>query len=61
MRFTDENGVVRLTIKRGSGRAPGSADPHVEMRNGAGQRVDPYGNTVTRKSPGNQTSIVWDW
>ncbi|MEU4383699.1 hypothetical protein [Promicromonospora sp. NPDC023805] len=24
-------------------------------------RIDPYGNEVTRKSPGNHTPIVWDW
>ncbi|GGF99498.1 hypothetical protein GCM10007304_11710 [Rhodococcoides trifolii] len=32
IKFVDENGVVRVTIKRGSDRAPGSADPHVEIR-----------------------------
>jgi len=34
--------------------------PHVEIRNAAGQRIDPYGNTVTRRSPGNHTPIEWD-
>lgn len=36
------------------------ACPHVEMRNAAGQRVDPFGNAVTRRSPGNHTPIEWD-
>ncbi|PUB31811.1 RHS repeat-associated protein [Promicromonospora sp. AC04] len=61
LKYRDENGVVRLTIKRGSPNAPGSGDPHVEMRNAAGNRVDPYGKEVTRKSLGNHTPIVWDW
>lgn len=61
VKWTDENGIVRVTIKRGSPRAPGSSTPHVEMRNAAGTRVDPYGFPVTRTSPGNHTPIVWDW
>ena len=60
IKYVDENGVVRLTIKQGSPRAPGSASPHVEIRNAAGVRVDAYGNPVTRKSAGNHTPIVWD-
>lgn len=59
-KFTDENGVVRVTLKQGSGRAPGSADPHVEIRNANGERIDPEGNPVTRKSVGNHTAITWD-
>jgi hypothetical protein len=42
IKFIDDNGVTRLTIKSGSPRAPGSNFPHVEVRNAAGQRVDPY-------------------
>ena len=61
VKFVDENGVVRLTIKGGSDRAPGSALPHVEIRNASGQRVDSLGTPVTRKSPGNHTPITWDW
>lgn len=61
VKYTDANGVVRLTAKRGSARAPGSGGPHVELRNAGGYRVDPYGNLVTRKSPGNHTPIEWDW
>lgn len=61
VKYTDANGVVRLTIKRGSPRAPGSGGPHVELRNADGYRVDPYGNLVTRRSPGNHTPIEWDW
>lgn len=61
VKFRDENGIVRLTIKRGSQRAAVSGDPHVEMRNALGKRVDPYGIEVTRKSLGNHTPIIWDW
>lgn len=60
IKYVDENGVTRLTIKNGSPRAPGSNFPHVEMRNAAGQRVGPYGNAVMRRSPGNHTPITWD-
>jgi len=59
-KFVDENGIVRVTLKQGSSRAPGSGTPHVEIRNAQGERIDPQGNSVTRKSPGNHTSIVWD-
>jgi uncharacterized protein RhaS with RHS repeats len=58
--YTDQNGVVRLTIKSGSPRAPGSSSPHVEIRNVDGIRIDPNGNPVTRTSPGNHTPIEWD-
>jgi hypothetical protein len=34
--------------------------PHVPFRNASGQRVDPYGNLVTRKSPTNHTPITCD-
>lgn len=60
IRYTDENGVRRLTIKAGSPRAPGSDFPHVEVRNVDGIRVDPYGKQVTRTSVGNHTPIRWD-
>lgn len=60
LKYTDENGINRITIKQGSSRAPGSANPHVEIRNASGQRVDPAGNPVTRKSPGNHTPIDFD-
>ena len=59
-KYIDENGVTRLTIKSGSDRAPGSTGPHVEIRNADGQRIDPFGNEVTRRSPGNHTPIEWD-
>jgi hypothetical protein len=60
-KYVDENGIVRMTIKEGSPRTPGSEMPHVELRDGTGQRIDPNGNPVTRRSPGNHTPIVWDW
>ena len=60
LKYFDSNGIERLVIKRGSARTPGSDFPHVAIRNAAGQRVDPYGNQVTRNSPGNHTPITWD-
>jgi hypothetical protein len=59
-KYVDDNGITRMTLKQGSGRAPGSADPHVELRNEDGVRIDPQGNPVARKSVGNHTSITWD-
>jgi hypothetical protein len=60
-KYVDENGVVRMTIKQGSPRTPGGEQPHVELRDASGQRVDPFGNPVTRTSPDNHTPIEWDW
>lgn len=60
LKYFDSNEIERLVIKRGSARTPGSDFPHVAIRNVSGQRVDPYGNPVTRKSPGNHTPITWD-
>ena len=60
LKYFDSNGIERLVIKRGSARTPGSDFPHVAIRNASGRRVDPYGNLVTRKSPGNHTTITWD-
>lgn len=59
-KYVDENDVPRMTLKEGSPRAPGSAHPHVELKDANGQRIDPHGNPVTRKSPGNHTPIEWD-
>ena len=60
VKFTDENGVARVTVKSGSSRASGSANPHVELKDSSGQRVNPAGNPVTRKSPENHTPIIDD-
>ncbi|EIU03809.1 hypothetical protein MA5S0422_3900 [Mycobacteroides abscessus 5S-0422] len=60
-KYSDDNGIVRMTIKGGSQRAPGSELPHVELRDPNGQRIDPFGNPVARKSPDNHTAIGWDW
>tara|TARA_B100001094_G_C17537815_1_gene487671 strand:- start:179 stop:367 length:189 start_codon:yes stop_codon:yes gene_type:complete len=56
----DENGVARVTIKGGSERAPGSFNPHAELKDSSRQRVSPSGNPVTRKSPENHTPIIND-
>ncbi|HGY9583990.1 RHS repeat-associated core domain-containing protein [Vibrio harveyi] len=60
LKMVDENGVARVTIKGGSQHAPGSAGPHVELKTSSGQRVNPAGNQVTRKSPENHTPIDFD-
>ncbi|HWF74446.1 MAG TPA: hypothetical protein VG186_13945 [Solirubrobacteraceae bacterium] len=52
-KYVDGNGVPRLTIKSGSARTPGSEGPHIEVRDPSGQRTDPFGNPVLRRSPGN--------
>jgi hypothetical protein len=61
IKYVDENGITRVTIKQGSPRTPGSEQPHVELRDASGQRVDPSGNPVTRRSPENHTPIDWDF
>ena len=58
--WKDENNVKRLTIKRGSSRTPGSNNPHVEIRNAQGERIDIDGNLVARKSPKDHTPIEYD-
>ena len=60
LKYVDENGVARITIKAGSDRAPGSASPHVEFKNSSGQRTDAFGNLVNRKSLENHTNIKLD-
>ncbi len=60
LKYTDENGVTRITIKKGSTRAEGSDFPHVELRNAAGKRIDISGNEVSRKSIENHTQIIYD-
>ncbi len=60
LKMVDENGGARATIKGGSARAPGSAGPHVELKDSNGQRVNPAGQPVTRKSPENHTPIIDD-
>jgi filamentous hemagglutinin len=60
LKYVDENGVARLTLKQGSSRTPGSNYPHVELRMADRQRIDIWGNHVTRTSPGNHIRIQWD-
>ena len=60
LKLVDETGTPRVTIKGGSDRAPGSAAPHVELKDSNGQRVSPSGSPVTRKSPENHTQIEND-
>ena len=60
LKMVDENDVARVTIKGGSERAPGSTKPHVELKDSKGQRVNPKGETVTRRSPENHTPIIND-
>ena len=60
LKYVDKNGIIRLTLKQGSSRTPGSNHPHVELKNAKGIRIDLQGNPVTRKSLANHTSIDWD-
>jgi hypothetical protein len=50
IKYTDERGINRLTIKKGSARTPGSENPHVEVRSPQGERYDP----VTGERKGSQ-------
>ncbi len=49
LKYRDESGVVRLTLKQGSSRTPGSNYPHVELRNADSQRIDIGENTLIAK------------
>ena len=60
LKFKDENGVDRVTIKSGSSRTKGSEGPHVELKDSNGQRVNPAGENVTKRSEGNHTPIIDD-
>ena len=60
IKYVDKNGFVRITLKQGSPRSPGSHHPHVELRDANGRRIDPAGQVVSRKSPLNHTPIDWD-
>lgn len=60
LKYIDKNGVVRLTLKQGSPRAPGSNHPHVELRNPKGSRIDLQGKPVIKKTTANHTRIDWD-
>jgi hypothetical protein len=60
LHYFDENGVKRMTIKKGSPRTPGSETPHVELRDAKGQRIDPDGNPVSKRSTGNHAQIEHD-
>ena len=59
-KYFDENGVERMTIKRGSPRTPGSEGPHVALRDAGNEKIDPWGNKVSRDDTGNHTPIEWD-
>ncbi len=60
IKYIDSQGIVRVTLKKGSARTPGSSYPHVELRDANGVRIDPQGNPVNRRSPQNHTPIEWD-
>lgn len=60
LKYVDESGVIRMTIKQGTDRAAGSGFPHVELRNALGKRIDAFGNEVTRKGLGNHAKIIYD-
>jgi hypothetical protein len=57
LRFFDRNGTLRMEIKRGSPRTPGSESPHASFRNAHGERINPQGERVSRRSPDNHSPI----
>ncbi|MCL6600748.1 MAG: hypothetical protein K6T81_18740 [Alicyclobacillus macrosporangiidus] len=61
-KWFDQSGSKRprLIIKQGSSRTPGSEGPHVEIFDETGQRIDRYGNPVSKRSPENHTPIIYD-
>lgn len=61
LKYVDENGIPRVTIKQGSPRTPGSETPHVEFKGADGSRTDPFGNPVTRKNKGNHSPIDFNF
>lgn len=60
LKYSDKNGFIRVTLKQGSNRTPGSDRPHVELRNAKNSRIDLQGRAVARKSLANHTPIHWD-
>jgi len=64
IKYFDQNGVERLTIKKGSIRTPGSNYPHVAAKNASNVRIDPRTEfPVSRNSSGpigNHTEIEYD-
>ena len=61
LQYVDENNIVRLNIKKGSARTPGSEEPHVEVRNATGDRINPAtGEKVSKRSKENHTKIKYD-
>jgi RHS repeat-associated protein len=60
IKYIDENGKIRMTIKKGSLRTPGSEQPHVSFQNSEGKYIDIDGNVISRTSPSNHTPINYD-
>ncbi|MCH2160087.1 MAG: RHS domain-containing protein [Oleiphilaceae bacterium] len=60
IKYKDENGRARLTIKKGSGRAPGSNLPHAEFKNANGLRTNAAGKAINRRDPRNHIRIDYD-
>ncbi|GAA0756088.1 hypothetical protein [Clostridium sartagoforme] len=59
-KWEDKNDIPRITLKKGTQRVPGSEMPHVEIKDSTGQRIDRFGNPVSKRSQGNHTPIQWD-
>ncbi len=59
--YRDQNGNTRLKIKHGTARTPGSEQPHAEVFDETGGRIDPRtGERTGKKQPGNHPPIIWD-
>ncbi|MBK6692301.1 MAG: hypothetical protein IPG50_08865 [Myxococcales bacterium] len=59
-KFYDENGLCRVTLKKGSARQPGGASPHAQYVQDDGKRVNAYGLPVERTAVYAYPPIVWD-
>lgn len=59
-RWFDQDGVERLTVKRGSARTPGSEEPHASIRNESGKYLDATGLEAKRESLPSHIPILWD-
>jgi hypothetical protein len=65
---SSRSGAYRIGLRREAGSARllrqavglSAEFPHVEVSDATGQRVDPFGNPVTRKSPGKHMPTEWD-
>lgn len=59
-KFYDPQGYARVTLKKGSDRQPGGAQPHAQYVQTGGRRVDSRGKPVRRTALEAFVAIEWD-